>query len=408
MSQKMILHLDADSFYVAAERLAHPHLQHVPLAVLSSLDAFVIARSYELKPLGIKVGTPKWEAQSIAPNALFIPADFSRYGKVSRQMFQVVRDLAPLVEEYSIDEAFADLSGLDTYYQKSASELCQLIKDRIQQQVGVTVSVGLASTKTLAKLASEYRKPNGLFVVTEQNLHAFLADRAVHEIWGIGDKRGPKLKEKGVETALDFYQLPLETVMRWMGKHGVDLWLELHGHCISPVTETYAPPKSVSRTANFELKSARPEVVFAALSHHTAKVVAILVEDGLFTRHLSIFLRRKDFTFDVASCKLPYPTQNYQVIVAAVRNLFEQCFQRGVVYRGSGIVAAIDPNGAFDLDLFVEYEREQKVANLTQAITQLNRKYGKGTMKYLCTMHHPKPKVRKDEQRLALPIVKAQ
>lgn len=404
---KLILHLDADSFYVAAERIAHPELQNVPVAVLSSLDAFVIARSYELKPLGIKVGTTKWEAAEIAPNALFIPADFARYGKVSRQMFQVVRDIAPLVEEYSIDEAFADLTGLDTYYQKTPTELCQLIKDRIKQEVGITVSVGLASTKTLAKLASEYRKPNGLFVVNEMTLLPFLADRAIDEIWGIGGKRGPKLREQGIETSLDFYHLPLETVMRLLGKHGVDLWLELHEHCISPVSEEHTPPKSVSRTANFELKSGRADVVFAALSHHTAKVAAILVEDELYTRHLSIFLRRKDFTFDVASCKLPFPTNNYQLIIRAVHGLFRKSFQRGVVYRGTGVIAAMDPNGPFDLDLFVEYEQEQKMATLTHTITELNRKYGKGTMKYLCTMAHHKPRERNDESRLGFALVKA-
>lgn len=406
MSQ-LIVHLDADSFYVAAERLAHPELQNIPVAVLSSLDAFVIARSYELKPLGVKVGTSKWDALKVAPDALFIPADFARYGKVSKQMFDVVNDISPKVEGYSIDEAFADLTGLDDYYKMTAPELGMLIKNRIRKEVGITVSVGIASTKTLAKLASDYKKPDGLFVVDETTLLPFLADRAIDDIWGIGGKRGPQLKAKGIETALDFYQLPLETVMLWMGKNGVDLWLELHGNCISPVSTESAPPKSVSRTSNFELKTTNPAVVYAALTHHAAKVVSLLVDDDLFTRRMSIFLRRKDFSFDTASEKLPYPTHNHAVIAKAIRKMFVRSFHRNVVYRGTGVITEIDPNGPFDIDLFVPYDKEKQAETVTRTITDLNRKYGKGTVKYLSTTVIPRRYKQQPDDRLGVAIIQA-
>jgi len=403
----IIAHLDADSFYVAAERLAHPELQNVPVAVLSSLDAFVIARSYELKPLGVKVGTSKWDAKKVAPNALFIPADFARYGKVSKQIFEVVRDISPLVEEYSIDEAFTDLTGLDTYYGMTQDELGMLIKNRIRKEVGITVSVGIGTTKTIAKLASDYKKPDGLFVVNDATLIDFLADRAIDDIWGIGGRRGPQLKARGIERALDLYNLPMETVIQWMGKNGADLWLELHGHCISPISTESAPPKSVSRTANFELKTTNPAVVYAALSHHAAKVVALLVDDELYTKRISIFLRRKDFTFDVASEKLSYPTNNHAVIVAAIRRMFIRSFHRNTVYRGTGVITEIDPNGTFDIDLFVAYESEQRAAELTRTVTALNRKYGKGTMKYLATMAISRNYRQQETDRLGVALIQA-
>ena len=143
---KLFAHLDADSFYVSCERLAHPELDGRAVAVLSSLDAFVIARSYELKPLGVKVGTPVWDIRKAAPYAVFRSADFARYGKVSRWMFDVVRDIAPAVEEYSIDEAFVDLTGLDRCYGMTPNELGMLIKRRVRDEVGLTVSVGVATT----------------------------------------------------------------------------------------------------------------------------------------------------------------------------------------------------------------------------------------------------------------------
>lgn len=405
--ERLIAHVDADSFYVAVERVMHPELNNQPVAVLSSLDAFVISRSYDLKALGIKVGTSKWDAQKIAPETVFIPANFAYYGKVSQQMLDVMQTISPQVEAYSIDEAYLDLTGLDQYYQKSPEDLGDLIKKRILESIGIVVSVGIGKTKTLAKLASDYQKPNGLFVVNEDNLRHFLCDRPIDEICGIGPRWGEKLKQIGWETAWDFYQQPLPTVMKMMGKHGVDLWFELHGTAVSPVRVDSAEPKSISRTANFELKTRDRDVLFAALTHHTEKIVAMLVERNLFTKQVSIFLRKQDFSADFSTQKLPYPTNNYALIIRAVRNNFEGLYQTKTLYRGTGVITEITPSDGMNYDLFVPYEQEHKAKVLTETITKINEKFGRGTIKHLSTMLVPRRQERNTPERLRFAIIKA-
>ncbi len=403
----LIAHLDADCFYVACERFSHPHLVGRPVAVLSSLDAFVIARSYELKPFGVKVGTPVWECRKLAPQTVFLPADFALYGKMSRRIFEVVRDIGGLTEVYSIDEAFTDLTGLDRYYNMTPWELGELIKRRISEEVGLTVSVGIGETKTIAKLASDYKKPDGLFVADENTLHGFLADRAVDEICGIGGRLNLVMERAGIRTALDFYNTPLDVIKKWLGKHGMDLWFELHGHVMSPIHTEYVAPKSVSRTSNYELKTTDPDVIFGALSYHALKVIGLLVTQNLHTSRVGHFLRKKDFTVDATWLSLAYPTNEYAAIIGALHKGFWRIFRRGVLYRGSGVMSDIDPRGATEPDLFGEYDRMERSAELIKSVATLNKKYGKGTLAYLCT--YPYSSVRKPipYDRMNVPIVKA-
>ncbi len=382
----MIMHLDADCFYVSCERLRNPSLIGKQVAVLSSLDAFVISRSYELKPLGVKVGTAAWEIRKIAPKAIFLSVDFRFYGAISNRMFDLLRDIAPEIEIYSIDEGFIEVTGLDTYYQKNYWELGEWVRQRIKDEVGITVSLGIAKSKTLAKLASEWHKPDGLAVITDDNLIDFLGNREINEIWGIGSRRGLKLNKYGIQTALDFYNTPLDKVKKWMGKVGMDMWLELHGQPMYPFLHDEPMPKSVSRTANFELKTVDPELVFAAAAFHAARVTSLLVAKKIYAERLHLFLRTKEFEIYDCSIKMVRPTNNYETIIKAVRKCFEKLFIPSRIYRGTGVTVDIDPNGTSEPDFFGEYERDERSAELTKVITELNLKYGRGTAIYLAAL----------------------
>ncbi|MDK9699657.1 MAG: DNA polymerase IV [bacterium] len=386
MERKVIAHVDADCFYVSCERLRDPSLNGKPVAVCSSVNAIVIARSYELKPHGVTVGSPTWEVRKVVPNAIFYPADFQFYGHVSYKMFEVLKSISPELEIYGIDEGFIDLTGLDRLYKMDYEQIGRMIKKRVREEVGITVSVGIGHTKTIAKLASDYQKPDGLSYIHDGNLEAFLDDREVCDIWGFGSRWGIRIERFGLQTALQFYETPLEQVKKWMGKLGMDMWLELHGNAMYRLETEEAQPKSVSRTANFDLKTTDPDRVFAACAYHAARVVSILVAKNLYTNRVQLFLRSKDFSLQWAEAMPERSTNNYEIIIGAVRRAFEKLFRSGTIYRGTGVVVDVDPAGPNAPDIFGDFQKDERAAGLTKAIMRLNQKYGGGTATYLAAL----------------------
>ncbi len=187
-------HIDADCFYVSAERVRFAHLRGVPCCVLGNHGACVIAKSYEAKAAGIKTGMPIWEALPLCPNAVYIKRDFVWYEVLSRRMLSIVQEISPLVEFYSIDEQFF-AGEIDPHE----------LQQRILKQVGVPVSIGIAPTKTLAKLVSDSSKPFGYGVVRDdRDRLRLLHGRPVEEITGIAQKSAAKLASHGITTCDQF------------------------------------------------------------------------------------------------------------------------------------------------------------------------------------------------------------
>ncbi|HZA29123.1 MAG TPA: DNA polymerase IV [Gammaproteobacteria bacterium] len=380
-------HIDADCFYATCERARHPELRKIPVCVLSSQEAIVVAKTYDAKAWGIVTGMPVWEARRLLPKATYLPADFHHYGLVSEQMFAILRRFSPEVEVYSIDEGFMGLKGLCSLWRKSYGGIADLIRETVSVEVGVTVSIGVSVTKTLAKIASESHKPNGTTVIPGRGIEAFLAGVKVGDIPGIGENREALLHKFGIRTALQYVQAPQALIQRLLGRMGTDLWHELRGIPLYPLELEPKPPKSIARTASLGMVTSDPDVLKAHLVHHVTRLTTELVGKELLTGRVWVFLRRKSFETSAAEARLHRLTASYQALCQIAMEAYDRLYQEGELYRGCGVIAGdIFPAEGQTPDLFEGARKEERQTRLVQTMDAINRRYGRGTLCRLATL----------------------
>jgi len=376
-----VAHVDCDAFYAACEMARHPELRGRPVCVLSSQNAIVVAKSYDAKALGVTTGMPVWEARKLAPQAVFLAADFRYYGQMSDQLFAILRGYSPDIEIYSIDEGFMDMNGIRSLWRKSFDQLADDIRKRIWQQVGITVSVGIANTRTLAKMASESCKPNGTSIVPGRRIDAFLAAIAVTDIPGVGRNRGALLHKFNIRTALQFARLDNSLMERLMGRAGLQLKYELSGRVVWPLVLKPALPKSVARTASMGQMTADRQLVMAYLSYHVMRLVSDLVAKHLLTKELYLFLTLASFERCGLRLPLAAPTNSLKRVMDAVKQGFSRLYRDGVKYRGCGVVAnRISREQSATADLFGLMQQDTRQTSLMRSVNAINRKYGNRTL----------------------------
>jgi DNA polymerase V len=266
----MIGHVDCDCFYVSAERVRFPHLWGMPMGVLGNHGACIIAKSYEAKAAGITTGMPIWEALPICPDAVFVKRDFAWYEVLSRKLLALVQEVSPRVEYYSIDEMF---------FTASRAELAdaQSLQRAISRRVGVPSSVGVAPTKTLAKLCSDGAKPLGCRVIaSEGDRRDLLAGLAVTEVTGIAARTAAKLAEHGITTC-DQFAAAERAFIRWLlTKTGEDLWWELNGTPVMEVLPRRKAHKFIARGGSIGKPSRDRQRVAAFVVRNTERLIEAL------------------------------------------------------------------------------------------------------------------------------------
>lgn len=376
-----IAHIDCDAFYASCEAARRPDLKGRPICVLSSQNAIVVARSYSAKALGITTGMPVWEARRVAPQAVFLAADFRYYGQLSHKLFSILRRYSPDIEVYSIDEGFMDMNGIRTLWRKPFRQLADEIRDVIRRETGITASVGISVTRTLAKLASESNKPDGTTVIPGRRVERFLADIAVGEIPGIGRSRAALLHKCNIYTALQFARLEDTVMQRLLGRHGMLLKQELSGISVMGLEINPPLPKSVARTASMGEVTTSSQLVAAHLSYHTMRLVSELVAKQLVTRRIHVFLTLATFEKRGSDMRLDLPSSSLKRITAAVKECFITLFRAGERYRGCGIVAThISRAASVTPDLFGQVHEDGRQTALMLTVNDINRKYGDRTI----------------------------
>jgi len=376
-----IAHVDCDAFYASREAVRHPELKGRAICVLSSQNAIVVAKSYDAKALGVSTGMPVWEARKLAPQAVFLAADFRYYGQVSDKLFAILRIYSPDIEVYSIDEGFMDMNGIRSLWHKSFRQLADAIRQSVSHQIGITVSVGIANTRTLAKMASEANKPDGTTIVPGQRIARFLRDLDVADIPGIGRNRAALLHKFDIHTALQFARLDDGLMHRLLGRHGMQLKYELSGQSILPLELKPGLPKSVARTASMGLVTQDQSMVLAHLSWHVMRLVSDLTAKHLLAARLDVFLTLASFERCGMSLSLEVPSNSLKRIMDTVKTGFSRLFIPGQAYRACGVVA-------FDMrreqtatdDLFGLMQGDRRQAVLMQTVNAINRKYGNRTL----------------------------
>jgi nucleotidyltransferase/DNA polymerase involved in DNA repair len=315
-------HLDADCFYVSSERVRSPCLHRLPVAVLGNQGACVIAKSYEMKALGITTGMPVWEAVRRCPEGVYVKRDFRWYEAISRQILDILRALSPAVEYHSIDEMFFDATALPQAFNAPLPHAVEALQQRVLREARVPASVGVSLSKTLAKLASDPSKPFGCRVLLDRgDIETFLAGRPVEEVAGIGERSRRKLARHGILTCLDFAQADRRFVRKLLTIRGEALWWELNGTPARPILTERPAHKCFSRGGSLGEATANPERLTAWAVRNVERLVEELDHHRTFTDRLTLVLGFKEGGGWSGRTALPETTARFDLLVDAAKHL---------------------------------------------------------------------------------------
>ncbi|ATX79140.1 DNA polymerase-4/DNA polymerase V [Mariprofundus aestuarium] len=342
----------------------------------------MVAKTYDAKAVGITTGMPIWEAKKLLPHATYLSADFRFYGLISEKMFSILRRYSPDMEVYSIDEGFLDLNGTMMLWKKDYKGIAHDIRRTVHREVGITVSVGVSVTRILAKMASEYNKPNGVTIVPTSMIQLFLERVKLSDVCGIGRNRLATLNKVSIHTPMDFINTDIEVIKRLLGKAGTDLWLEMRGASAIGLELHAQLPKTMARTASMGEVTGNRKTIISHLIRHTSRLATELVTKRLLTKRISIFLRLKDFSSVSAKVDFEYPTNNYFRLSHSVQAMMTELYQASELYRACGIIAESITNAENAMpDLFGVMKSDAKQASIFTTMDDINKKYGSGTLR---------------------------
>lgn len=368
----IFLHLDGDAFFASCEVAVNPKLRGKPV-VTGADKGIASSMSYEAKARGITRAMPLFQIKKLCPECIIVPSNFKLYKIISARAFAIVRRYTPYVEEYSIDECFADLSHLEP---ETIPQIARAIKDELYKELGVTFSVGVGPTKVLAKVGSKWKKPNGFTVIDRKNIFNFLGDVEISKVWGIGPSTAVALGKWGIKTAADFAHKPQEWVEEYFSKPVLALWCELNGVPVYTAENEGSKHKSMMRSRTFKATTDR-RMVFAELSNNIEDVCTRLRALKLVTKHLSFYLKTQQFRYHETSVTLPHETASPEVMLEALGPRFNDIFRPATLYRSTAIILSgiKDEKGA-QSDLFGNTKHDKTLESVHAVIDRLDRKYG--------------------------------
>ena len=342
----------------------------------------IACASYSAKRMGIKRGVPIWEARKICPDLLVMPSDYETYSLFSRRMFNIIRQFTPQVEEYSIDEAFADITGLRRVLRASYETIGSRIKDAVCKNLGITVSVGLSITKVLAKIGSKYQKPNGLTVIPGREIAVYLQNLPVQDVWGIGPATASYLSKMGIRTALEFARMPESVVKARFTKPGIEIWHELRGESVYPVLlEEKSSYASISKTKTFAPPTSDPDYLFAHLMRNLESACIKARRYQLLPGKIVAYLKKQSFESVGQEVKLNRACVYPMELTGVMRGMFDLMYQPQEIYRATGIVLLdLGQNLERQYSLFEDPIKPEKIRELYKGVDAVCQKYGKHSL----------------------------
>lgn len=382
MKQKIIALIDGNNFFASCEILMNPSLKGKAVCVLSNNDGCVVARSNEAKKLGITMGMPYFMAKKSFPSAVYLSADFALYHELSQRMISYLKNFSEKIDVYSIDEAFIDITGLDKLLKMSFEDIAIKIKNEIETNVGVSVSVGIATSKVLAKTAAyKAKKLSGTYIIRKENINSELKNLPIEEIWGIGRNTARSLRKYGIFYADEILLKEDEFFRCNLGKKGLEFKYELMGESVIPLTGIIEKPKSIQRTRAFPEFSSDKNYIMTELEFHLHNICKKLRENDLKTSIVYVMLRTKDFRVFVNETKLDFSTDSELILIKHVKTLFESMYDRNIVYRSSGIYAGLlNQEDEAQLNLFDIHKEDTKQREISSVLDRIEDKYGAGIL----------------------------
>ncbi len=374
----MILHVDGDAFFASCEVARDPRLRGRPV-VVGGLRGIAVALTYEAKARGVVRGMPMFQIRQLCPDVVVLPGDYELYSLMAKRMYAIVRRFAGAVEEYSIDECFADVTNSRTTQCPTYTELGAAVKRDLEGETGVSFSVGVAPTKVLSKIASKFRKPSGMVSIDMHTRAEYLAQTAVGKLWGVGRATTGTLMQQGITTAL---QLANQTDW-WVARQHKPLRFmhaELNGVSVYPVVDVSADLKSTASTRTFRPPSSDRAFLRAQLSHNIEEACTRARTNELVSSYAYCFLKSQDFQY--RRFEVPLPRTNAQGEVAsAVLPLFERAFVPGIMYRATGItLAELSSARVTQGNLFDNGSAHDARVGAMHAYDDVRERFGKGSI----------------------------
>ncbi len=388
---KVFVLIDCNNFFVSCERLFRPDLEGKPVVVLSSNDGCVVARSNEAKAAGVPMGAPAFKHRETFKkhNIVTFSANFELYGDISKRTISLLTTITPRIEIYSVDESFLDISALPiTDY----AEWGRGVRASVLQHIGVPVSIGIAPSKTLAKLAAEIAKQNDTYqgafsfidLPEEQKADA-LRRMSIEHIWGVGRKLAPVLRSEGVSTALGLMNLRPQRAQQLMGIHGRQMVTELQGTACYQLTREHAPAKQILRSRTFGEDTSHAYALEAAIANMATRAAYQLRSERLLAGRIGLFTNtdrhKPGYRRWTREIQMPMPTNDTgQIISLLVKKLGEFYSDKQKYHQLGVFFYDLTPESALQTDILgdVTPDMHDRAQSRMKAVDDINQRYGRG------------------------------
>ena len=381
MAKKHVIALvDCDSFFVSCEQSVNPELKGKPVCVMSGRGQCVISRSKEAKKLGVKMGMPYFQIEGELKKAIYINANHELYTQISKKVMEVLKTFSPNVEIYSVDEAFVDLTGLERLYKRNYLEIAQMIREKVLEETDIPVSIGVSSSKSLAKLASDKAKTMGekVFLIGTRKIEPLLKETSIDEIWGIGRNLSQLLRKNGILTAYELVSQDDIWLDKQIGIRGLEMKHELLGETISPVSNDIKLPKSIQKTSALAKFSSDKNYLKNSLNYHIHRACMRLRRLDAKCKSVSIFLRTKDFKVYCEKKLLNIPTDFEMEISDIIFEMLDKLYNPKILYRSTGVILEnFELNSNAQMSLFADESETEKKSKLAKCFDKLEEKFGK-------------------------------
>lgn len=374
-----ILHVDMDAFYASVTERDNPELKGKTVVIGAGIRGVVLSANYEARKFGIKAAMPVFKAKALAPHAIFVPPDMARYQEVSENIMKIFNDVTPIVEPISLDEAFLDVTGAKRLLGE-AIVIAQLIRKKVENQEGITCSVGIAHNKFIAKIASNFCKPNGVLEINPDKVLDFLHPLQAKQLWGVGPKTNEQLEKMGLLTIGDIANTPRGTLIRVLGQaSGSSLYELAWGRDYRDV-EIEQIEKSISASATFDADLDQSEEILTEFLRLTERSVERMRSNGFAASTVSIKVRFSDFKTITRSKTSDLPVSGTQEIFEIVKKLYLALKIEGSLIRLVGVsLESLTPDT--ELQQLTLGARKRSWPDLDKAVDRVKQRFGGGSVR---------------------------
>ena len=370
MPETIITHMDLDSFFVSVERLKNSALNGKPVIIGGNSDRGVVAScSYEARSFGIHSAMPMKQAKQLCPNAIIIRGDSQLYSDYSKDVTSIIAESVPLYEKSSIDEFYIDLTGMEKFF--GSWKLAMELKDKILRETGLPISFGLASNKTVSKVATGTAKPAGQRKVDFGDEIPFLAPLSVRKIPGVGAETYKTLRGLGIQYIKTLQEMPMELLFKTLQKPGIDLWKKAQGIDNRKV-EPYQERKSIGSERTFEKDTIDVVKLRNIISAMAENLAYQLRKGDKLCACITVKVRYSDFNTHTLQAKIPYTSADH-ILIAKSLELFDKLYNRRLLIRLIGVRLSDLVSGGFQMNLF---EESEELSKLYSAMDHIRQRFG--------------------------------